>query len=124
VTRPDLVQTTVSNPPANVYRGYGFRVTETVKNQGAVTAGASTTRYYLSADRQKNAGDALLGGSRSVSSLAAGQTSKGSYVKVTIATSTAPGTYYLLVCADDSGAVTELDETNNCLASTSTVVVH
>ena len=44
-------------------------------------------------------------------------------VNVTIPTATAPGTYYLLACADDLGVVAEADETNNCAASTSTVIV-
>jgi hypothetical protein len=123
LARPDLVQTTVSNPPATAARGGTFRVTDTVKNQGTATAGASTTRYYLSTDKVKGTGDILLGGSRSVPSLAAGQSSRGNNVKVSIPTTTTPGTYYLLACADDPGAVAEVDETNNCLASTSTVLV-
>jgi hypothetical protein len=123
VTRPDLVETAVSNPPGTAARGGSFRVTDTVKNQAKVTAGASATRYYLSQDRQKNSADVLLSGSRSVSSLSAGKSS-GASVTVRIPTGTAPGTYYVLACADDLSAVTEIDETNNCLASTSRVVVH
>lgn len=123
VTRPDLVETAVSNPPATAARGGTFRVTDTVRNQGTVTAGASATRYYLSQDQQKNSVDVLLSGSRSVSSLAAGRTSRAS-ATVRIPTATPPGTYYLLACADDTGAVAEVDETNNCLTSTSRVVVH
>lgn len=122
VTHPDLVETAVSNPPATAARGGTFKVTDTVKNQGPVTAGASATRYYLSQDQQKSSTDVLLSGSRSVPSLTAGKTSRAS-VTVGILAATAPGTYYLLACADDLGAVAELDETNNCRASTSKVVV-
>ena len=43
-----------------------------VKNQGAVLSASSATRYYLSADGEKNSGDTLLIGSRGVPSLAAG----------------------------------------------------
>jgi len=121
-TRPDLVETAVDNPPASASRGGTFKVTDTVKNQGTVTAGASATRYYLSLDTQKGSGDVLLSGSRSVSSLVAGITSRAS-VNVRILTATPRGTYYLLACADDLGAVAEVNETNNCLASTSRVVV-
>ena len=32
-------------------------------------------------------------------------------------------TYYLLACADDTGIVTELDDSNNCRASATTVQV-
>jgi subtilase family serine protease len=122
VTRPDLVVTAVSNPPATAVRGGTFKVTDTVANQGIVGAGASTTRYYLSTDQQQDATDVLLTGSRSVSSLNAGQASSGNK-SVTIPSTTLPGTYYLLACADGANAVTEIDETNNCRASTSTVVV-
>ena len=123
LSRPDLVQMVVGNPQATAARGGSLRITDTVKNQGAVAAGASTTRYYLSADTQRSVGDVLLGGSRSVPSLAAGQSSKGNNVKLSIPTTTSAGTYYLLACADDAGAVAEIDETNNCLASTGTVAV-
>jgi hypothetical protein len=33
------------------------------------------------------------------------------------------GAYYLIACADNAGNVTEIDETNNCLASDTTVQV-
>jgi hypothetical protein len=46
VGRPDLVVTTVTNPPGSATRGSTFTVTETVANEGALRAGPSTTRYY------------------------------------------------------------------------------
>ena len=123
VTLPDLVITAVTNPPATAAGGGTFRVTDTVKNLGTVTAGATTVRYYLSSDPQKGGGDVLLGGFRSVSSLTAGKTSSGN-VTVTIPAGTLAGTYYLLACADDQNVVVELNETNNCLSSAGTVIVH
>jgi hypothetical protein len=42
---------------------------------------------------------------------------------VTIPTSTTLGTYFLLACADDPNGVIETDETNNCIASATTVLV-
>ena len=45
VTRPDLVENTVSAPPATKARGTSFPVTDTVQNLGAVASGASPTRY-------------------------------------------------------------------------------
>jgi len=123
VTLSDLVVTAVTNPPATAAVGGTFRVTASVKNQGLVAAGSFKVRYYLSADQQKDGGDVLLSGARSVSSLNAGQTSSGN-TNVTIPTGTLAGTYYLLACADDLSTVTELDETNNCLASAATLVVH
>jgi subtilase family serine protease len=44
-------------------------------------------------------------------------------VTVTIPSGTAPGTYRLLACADDTKAVTESDEGNNCLAAGGAVTV-
>ena len=117
----DLVTTAVSNP-ASAAPGASFSVSDTVKNQGGATAVASTTRYYLSLDNAKSSGDVLLVGSRSVPSLAAGQTSSGN-ATVTIPSTTPLGTYYLLSCADDPGTVTESDNTNNCRASSGTVTV-
>src|SRR5262249_29871889 len=70
----DLVATAVSNPPTLLAPGASLSVTDTVKNNGLATAGASTTRYYLSASQQKDAGAVLLGGSRAVPSLGVGLT--------------------------------------------------
>src|SRR6185295_17211365 len=119
----DLVTTAVSNPPATIAVGGSFKVTDTVKNQGLITAGASTMRYYLSLDQTKSGGDVLFTKNRAVGSLNAGISSTGT-ATVTVASGTPPGTYYLLACADDLDAVVELDPNNNCLASTGTVVVH
>ena len=73
LTRPDLIETAVSNPPANpVKPGDAFSVSDTAKNQGLVNAAASTTRYYLSLDGIKDSGDKMLSGSRGVPLLVPG----------------------------------------------------
>jgi subtilase family serine protease len=118
----DLVETAVSNPPAIVPRGGRFTATDTVRNLGALAAGASRTRYYLSKDGNKDDVDLRLTASRFVPRLAGGATSTGT-VTVTIPPATAPGTYYLLACADDGGAVQEDNESDNCLASASPLVI-
>jgi subtilase family serine protease len=112
----------VTNPPAAARPGTSFAVTDTVRNQGLLSAGASTTRYYLSTDALKGTGDRLLTGSRAVASLAPGAAST-STVTVTVPTATPPGTYLLLACADDLKVVVESDEGNNCLASAGAVLV-
>ena len=122
VTLPDLRETSVSNPPASSHPGQSFSVTDTVQNFGAVAAGTSTTRYYLSTDTAKGSGDILLTGTRSIAALNAGATSTGS-VTVTIPSGAAPGTYRLLACADDQSVVAETSEGNNCRASTGSVAV-
>jgi subtilase family serine protease len=119
---PDLVTTTVTNPPASAVLGTSFSVTETVQNAGAVNASSSTVRCYLSLDGVKDAGDVLLTGSRWVPSLTAGAVSSGLHT-VTVPATAPLGTYRLLACADDLLAVKESSETNNCVASATTVTV-
>ena len=122
VARPDLLETDLSAPPATIARGASFAVTDIVLNQSAVAAGASTTRFYLSADQIKDGNDRLLTGTRAVPALAAGATSSGT-VSVTVPSNMVLGTYYLIACADNTTTVTESDETNNCRASATTVQV-
>ena len=77
ILKPDLLVTAVSNPPAQVAPGGKFNASDTVHNPSAVTAGASSTRYYLSLDAIKDAGDQLLSGSRKVDVLTSGASSAG-----------------------------------------------
>lgn len=114
--RPDLTVASLSNPPASAYRGLGFEVTDTVRNQGQAPAGPSVTRYYLSTDPKKGGKDVLLEGSRPVGTLGPGKSSKGS-VSVIIPKGTSRGRYHLLACADDARKVKEKSEGNNCTAS-------
>jgi hypothetical protein len=122
VTRPDLLGDAVSNPPTTKARGTAFSVTDTTRNAGPVASGASTTRYYLSLDGLKNAGDTLLTGSRAVPGLAAGASSSGT-ITVTIPTGAPLNTYLLLACADDLNTVVETTESNNCKASATAVTI-
>src|SRR6185436_15882298 len=116
VTRPDLVEIAVSDPPTAAAAGGTFTVTDTVQNQGAVAALASTTRYYLSTDAQRDPGDILLTGSRVVPRLAPGASSPGAPVTVRIPSATPATAYHVLACADDTKVVTETSE-GNCRAS-------
>jgi hypothetical protein len=120
--KPDLVVIAVSNPPASALPGATLLVSDTVRNQGFEGAGRSATRYYLSFDRVKNTGDRLLGGSRAVPALPAGVQSTG-IVRVGIPRATPPNRYFLLACADDTKAVGEGNEGNNCRASTTTITI-
>ena len=74
-------------------------------------AGASTTKLYLSTNTTWDAGDTYLG-SRAVPMLAAGASSAGS-TSVTIPSSIATGTYYIIALTDDGNAIAETNETNN-----------
>jgi len=95
-----------------VTAGSAVSVADTVLNQGAGAAGASTTRFYLSSNITLDAADVELNGSRSVPALAAAGSSTGT-TQVTIPAGTTPGTYYFFVKADGDGAVVESQEGNN-----------
>ena len=114
--RPDLVVSSLSNPPAVAFQGRGFAVTDRTRNIGGVTARATVARYYLSASGKRTAA-----GRRSVVPLRPQRSSRGS------ATVTAPatlqGTYSLVACADAGGAVRESSERNNCRTAATTVIV-
>jgi subtilisin family serine protease/subtilase family serine protease len=98
--------------PATAEAGGTVTVSDTVRNQGAGSAGSSSTWFYLSANLTLDAADVLLGGTRTVPALAAGATHSGSTV-VTVPGGTATGTYYLFAKADGGNDVAETAETNN-----------
>ena len=108
---PDL-SISMMTVPYTVTAGSAVSVTDTVLNQGAGAAGASTTRFYLSSNITLDAADVELNGSRSVPALAAAGSSAGT-TQVTIPAGTTPGTYYFFVKADGDGAVVESQEGNN-----------
>src|SRR5580765_855035 len=123
VALPDLIQPSVSNPGGPVRRGTAFTVSDTVLNDSRVgTPRLTTTRYYLSVDTLRSTGDTLLIGARTVPILAPSASSSAS-VAVTIPSTTVPGTYFLLACADDTKVVAESNDANNCRASGTAVVV-
>jgi tartrate-resistant acid phosphatase type 5 len=116
----DLRTTALTNPPPVLRPGRSFTITDTAHNAGTAAAGASSTRYYLSLDTLRSSGDILLSGTRAVSSLAPGASATGSKSVPVPATL---GTFYVLACADDKLAVKESNDTNNCLASTTTLLI-
>ena len=73
---PDLIVTAMS-APASAAAGGTISVTDTTKNQGAGTAGASSTGFYLSANTTVGPGDEFIG-SRSLGELASNGTSTAS----------------------------------------------
>jgi hypothetical protein len=122
VRRPDLVETSVSDPPAALAPGNKFAVTDTVQNASTVSTIMSATRYYFTIDAVKDPGDVMLTGTRSVSGLAAAATSTGSRM-VTVPSTTPLGTYRLVACADDKEKLAESNEGNNCVASAGAVLI-
>lgn len=123
---PDLVETTVGDPPATVVLGGTFTASDTVTNQGSASAGSSYTKYYLSSSGTT---PQYLLGNRAVAALAIGASDSGT------ATATVPGgvpggSYHVVACADSGsgtgGRVSQVDESNennNCTASAGAVTV-
>ncbi len=107
---PDLYvsSVTVSGPTA---AGGTVTVTDTTKNQGAASAPASSTAFYLSTNTALDAPDQLLA-SRDVPALPPGASSVASTL-LQIPGNTATGTYFILAKADGNNAVPESFETNN-----------
>ena len=122
VTRPNLIEVSVSDPPATIAPKGSFSVTDTAQNIGALRQAVSVTQYYLSPSGVKDASSYLLSGKRNVPALDAGMTSTGT-VTVKLTAAVTDGTYYLLACADNTRKGTETSEDDNCVASTGTVTV-
>jgi subtilisin family serine protease len=122
IAKPNLVTSSVSNPPSPVATGASFSVTTVVSNPSPVPAASSRLRFYLSSDAAKGGSDLLLSATRTISTLAAGASSPPGNTTLAVPVSAPLGTFYLLACADDLLAVAESDE-NNCLAATAPVVV-
>jgi PKD repeat protein len=106
----DLVLSALTGPGA-VAPGVSVLINSTTRNQGAGTAVASATVFYLSTNTLLDSTDKTIG-SRAISALAPGASSTGS-ASVTLPANTAIGSYFLLAKADGTSAVAESVETNN-----------
>jgi arylsulfatase A-like enzyme len=118
---PDLKVTVVSKPPSPVAPGARFTVRDRVTNVGEARARRSTTRYFVSRDRDRGR-DVRLRGRRRVAPLKPDRRSRGR-AKVKLPAGTAPGRRYVLVCADGSRRLRERRERNNCRAARKPIVV-
>ncbi|MGE0813784.1 MAG: CARDB domain-containing protein [Vicinamibacterales bacterium] len=118
----DLDVSTVMVLPATVARGATLSVTQVTRNIGSATAGASTTRYYLSRDGAKSSDDLLLSAETAVPSLVRNGSVTGPPATAVIPAS-ASGVYRILACADDRAAVAEITDTNNCVVGVQSVTV-
>ena len=115
---PDLLVTTLT-APLKVAAGSTITVSETTKNNGADSAAASTTAFYLSANFALDGADLKLPQTRAVPALAAGASSNANTM-VTLPM-VAPGAWFLIAVADDGNRVAEPIETNNTRFTTLTV---
>jgi len=110
----------VSIPAAGAV-GRPLAITHTVKNVGPAPAGPFAIRFYLSSDATLDAGDVLLG-SRMLGGLAAGASSPAVTTLTIPANTSAPASYQVIAVVDALEQQTELDETNNTLASGSVAI--
>jgi hypothetical protein len=97
--------------PVIIAAGSAFTIDESTRNSLAPTVEATTTRFYLSQDAVVDAGDTVLA-DRTVPPLASGEVSAAD-TAATIPAETTAGKWYVLVIADASGEVTEINEANN-----------
>ncbi len=114
---PDLVSSVTA--PITAVAGATITVNDTIRNYGADTAGASTTRFYLSLNTTLDAADITLDEERSVPAIAANGLNAGA-TSVTLPAGLT-GRYYLLVAADGFAAVPESNELNNMVARSITI---
>jgi len=110
ISGADLLTTAVSGP-ASVNAGDSISVSATLRNQGALAAGASNVGIYLSTSGTANYANYYLG------SIAAGSLAAGAEQSVSgtlaVAANVTPQTYYLWAIADRNGQVQENNESNN-----------
>ena len=72
--KPDLVVSSISNPPSVVFQGHKFQVHDRTRNRGRATAAPTATQYYLISD---SSGAREPAGRRSVPRLRPGHSSSG-----------------------------------------------
>ena len=110
VVAPDLVVEIPSVSDGAPEAGQAFTFSARVGNRGDGDAGATTLRYYRSANANISASDLEVGNDR-VNALSASESSGAS---LTLNAPEDPGTYYYGACAD--AVPDESDTTNNCSA--------
>ena len=98
--------------PTPITKGTNFTITEATKNNGGAAGIQTTTRIYLSADKNLNVATDVLLGSRTIPGLNNGQASQAN-TTLTMPASTASGTWFLIAVADAQGQLAEAVESNN-----------
>jgi subtilase family serine protease len=117
---PNLVVSSIGNPPSQAPLLGTFKVTAAVKNLGGIQAGASSTKLYLVSSSDGSRKD--LKGTQTVPALNPNQ-SYTEQVTLTVRIETVPGTYRVQACADGGRAVAEGNEDDNCKTSSGTIRV-
>ena len=107
---PDLVISTFTMPATGAPGG-SVNASYTVRNQGAVGAGASLLDFYWSTNSSLDATDTLLA-TQNIGPLGANAIQSGQ-TPVVIPSDATLGTYYILARADSANSVEESSESNN-----------
>jgi subtilase family serine protease len=101
----------------------GFSLNNSVKNQGAFLACRFQVAFVLSpTTNYDDPGAIAISGTRTVSSLAAGNTSSAT-TSLTVPSATPPGNYHVCAKADSTNNDLETNENNNTLCTVSTIQV-
>ena len=121
---PDLIISSISNPPSSGGQGQPITVKDTVKNIGPVDADPTVTKYNLVSTVDGSKQDLKLPSPEVPTPLLkSGQTFTEQQI-VTIRPETAPGSYRLEACADGkSKSAAEQSEDNNCTTSSGIITV-
>ena len=117
---PNLVVSSIGNPPSTAPLGGTIKLTSQVKNLGNVQAGASRTKYFLVPTDGSSRKD--LKGGTDVPALNKGQ-AFSIQETLTVFDDSTPGTYRAQACADGGKAVKETNENDNCMTSSGTIHV-
>jgi hypothetical protein len=116
--RPDLVVSSLTNPPRIVFPGNSFDVKDVTRNIGAAAARASVTQYYYVGTN----GRRTAGGRHTVSPLRPHRASTRS-AQALVPQTIEPGTYSFVACADGTHVVRESNERNDCRTAATKLVV-
>jgi subtilase family serine protease len=120
----DVVVITATASTAVTAPGTTVNVTDTVKNQGGPTTTSFDVGFYLSANPTFEAGvDVPLTTRRVTGGLGVSAISGPVVTPVVIPANVSVGTYFVIVRADASGVVPEVDESNNGRATAAIQVV-
>ena len=120
IIAPDLVITSVSTGSTKYQRGDKITVQTTVKNQGSNISKGFYVYCYLSKDSNITTSDTPIG-SRYISGLGAGASDTNS-INFTILNNLS-GSYYIGAIVDPTNKVFESNESNNILASPTSINV-
>jgi hypothetical protein len=112
LARPDLLVQSLTIAETTVLPGGFLTATVVLQNQGLAAAGPSVTRFFLSLDDVRNAGDRLMTPTLPLSGLPAGESGVPQTVSLIVPRTMPPGRYFVLARADGLRRVAESDETN------------